>query len=139
VDGIERERQQKNKRVRSPEPTPSKRYSPWRDIEGGDASVSYDPDRALHGDDYDREESGKYDIERQVPRKRRRKGKEEDQHTVFIDVSSGSDQEVVKTKGREFGKGLKNDGGERLSSEVREKRRNYWLSKASGVEEDDSD
>lgn len=99
----------------------------------------YDSHNAQHENDYDGEESGKYDIGRQVPRKRRRKDREEDQHTVFIDVSSGSEDGVVEAEGRKSGKGLKNEGGKRLSNELRDKRRDYWLSKASGMQEDDSD
>ncbi|EKM82354.1 hypothetical protein AGABI1DRAFT_52475, partial [Agaricus bisporus var. burnettii JB137-S8] len=66
VDGLERERQQKNRRARSPGPPPAKKYSPWQDIDGEDASGSYD--RTPRRNDYDPEESGKYDIGRPPPK-----------------------------------------------------------------------
>lgn len=111
---------------------------------GGDTSISY----TSHRNDHDSEESGKYDIGKQPPRKRRRKGREEDKHTVFIaddDEESGSSSGGESTdaiEAKEYAL-VGNDEGRSdskpASSADTEKKRAYWLSKATGLGEDAGD
>lgn len=105
-------------------------------MESGDTSVSHDMREASHRNDHDPEESGKYDIGKQPPRKRRRKDKEVDKHTVFIDIDSGSDTDEVRVYDVDEDEDVKK-GGKPLSDVDR--KRNYWLSKGIGPGGDVSD
>ncbi|KXN91438.1 Poly(A) RNA polymerase cid14 [Leucoagaricus sp. SymC.cos] len=142
----ERDSQNQQKRPRSPHSPPAKeKYSLWRVMEGSDTSVSHEIRGTSHRNDHDPEESGKYDIGKQPPRKRRRKDREENKHTVFIaDDEDGTDDSASnvstdEAEAREYAVNGEVKPGKPLSNADTEKKRNYWLSKGVGLREDIND
>jgi len=131
-------------------------YSPWDDMAAGETSIN--ADTSIRTND-DVEESGKYDIGRQPPQKRRKRGNEKDLHTVFVPhddddddegdgtsvrVGSGSDDdddsgEESEDGDRRFSNRSNIRDGQLVSSEDNEKKRSYWLSKGSGFGDDGYD
>lgn len=122
-----------DKHSKSPPLGLKNKYSPWKDLGGGDASLTHDISDLSHRNDHDPEESARYDIGKQPPKKRRRTGKEEDKHTVFIiDDEDGSGSDSISpdaAEAKEYGKSMANTDA----------KRSYWLSKAQGLGEDHFD
>jgi len=121
----------RDKHSRSPSLGLKNKYSPRKDSGGNDASLTQDISDLTHRNNHDPEESAKYDIGKQPPKKRRRMGREEDKHTVFIvddeDGSRSDSADVAEAK--EYGRSMADTDA----------KRSYWLSKARGLGEDQND
>ncbi|KAF8163696.1 hypothetical protein B0H34DRAFT_652140 [Crassisporium funariophilum] len=81
------------------------------------------------------DEGGRYDIERQPPKKRRKTGQKADKHTVFIVDDDDDDDEQLVYDLEEEGEYLSDESDERPSRSrsgkpKNDSRRSYWLSKA---------
>ena len=130
-----------NKRLKSLPTRSENKYSPWKDM-GGDTSMTHDMCDLSHSNDHDPEESGRYDIRKQLPKKRRRKGREEDKHTVFIvddEDGNGSDPRSMDVaEAKEYAINDELRLGQSKSSADTHTKRSYWLSKAQGLGEDRS-
>jgi non-canonical poly(A) RNA polymerase PAPD5/7 len=138
------EPQKRPRSLRSP--PPKERYSVWKDLEGRDTGVYQELRDASNRNDHDPEdpeESGKYDIGMQPPRKRRRRDNEKDKHTVFVadddDASASESESTDEAEANAYAFNGEATLGKKSSSDREERRRNYWLSKAIGLGEDVSD
>lgn len=122
----------RDKHSKSPPLGLKNKYSPWRDLSGGDASLTHGINDLSHRNDHDPEESTKYDIGKQPPKKRRRMSRE-DKHTVFIvddeDGSGSNSSSTDAAEAKEYGKSMVDIDA----------KRSYWLSKAQGLGEDQND
>jgi len=104
-----------------------------------------DADKSQEHDDFDEyyrrrhvdDDSGRYDIGRQPPKKRQRTGADRDKHTVYVIDDDEEDMEIS----------ISDDGIEeierpgdfpepppRSDNAKRDNRRSYWLSKGVGIE-----
>ena len=121
----------RDKHSKSPSLGLKNKYSPWKDLGGGDASLTQDISDLSHRNNHDPDESAKYDIGKQPPKKRKRMGREEDKHAVFIvDDENGSRSDSTDVaEAKEYGKSMADTDA----------KRSYWLSKARGLGEDQND
>ncbi|TFK36381.1 hypothetical protein BDQ12DRAFT_699647 [Crucibulum laeve] len=116
--------------------------SAWQ---AADDSIDYDddPQEQQHTrfaqDDGDDEESGRYNIGRQPPKKRRRTGRQDDYHTVTFLPDEDDEDEKEETEAYAYGDidytrgdDHKGSSGSRRDPEGDSRRRSYWLSKATG-------